>query len=123
MSSQFKVLAAVLPVALLAGPLGAGSAAADPNRTALIQIPATQMVPSQVVPPQVAPPRAAAPKAAPAEITPYAATYEGHVTVHDDRTATDLFTKRFKILTPSAIALVSQQMETYIDGMETLDTV
>jgi transglutaminase-like putative cysteine protease len=45
------------------------------------------------------------------------------ITVRADRTVTDVFTKRFKILAPSAIALVSQQQETYVEGMESLDTV
>jgi hypothetical protein len=119
MNSHFKVLTAVLPVAILAGPLGAGRSAAEPSQTMAIQIPATQPMPA---PP--APPQAAAPKAALAETqAPYAATYDGRVTVRADGTATDLFTKRFKILMPSAIGLVSQQQEMYVDGMETLENV
>jgi hypothetical protein len=115
MNCRCKILTAVLPVAMLAGVPGAG--AAEPARTALIQIPQTL--------PQSAMPQAAPPQAAPAAAaqTPYSATYEGHITVRADRTATDVFTKRFKILAPSAIALVSQQQATYVEGMESLDTV
>ncbi len=55
--------------------------------------------------------------------TPYALQYEGRVTVRTDRTATDVFTQRLKILTPSAIATVSQQQFTFVEGMQTLETV
>jgi hypothetical protein len=54
---------------------------------------------------------------------PYALQYEGRVTIHPDRTATDLFTQRLKILTPSVIAGASQQQITFVDGMETLETL
>jgi transglutaminase-like putative cysteine protease len=113
MNCRCKILTAVLPVAILVGVPGAG--AAEPARTALIQIPQTQSAMPQAAPPQAAPAAAAQ--------TPYSATYEGHITVRADRTATDVFTKRFKILAPSAIALVSQQQATYVEGMESLDTV
>lgn len=45
------------------------------------------------------------------------------MTVRADRTATDIFTKRFKIQTPSAIQTVGQQQLSFVEGMETLDTV
>jgi hypothetical protein len=116
MNRRRKILTVVLPVAILAGAPGAGLAAAEPARTASIQTP--QTLPQGAMP-QAAPPQAPAAAAQ----TPYAAPYEGHITVRADRTATDVFTKRFKILAPSAIALVSQQQETYVEGMESLDTV
>ena len=97
MNCRCKILTAVLPIAILAGAPGAELAAAEPARTASIQIAQTL--------PQGAMPQAAPPQAAPAAAqTPYSATYEGHITVRADRTATDVFTKRFKILAPSAIA-------------------
>jgi hypothetical protein len=54
---------------------------------------------------------------------PYALQYESRVTVRMDRTATDVFTQRLKILTPSAIATVGQQQLTFVEGMQTLETV
>jgi hypothetical protein len=41
MNCRCKILTAVLPVAILAGATGAGLAAAEPARTASIQIPQT----------------------------------------------------------------------------------
>src|ERR1700680_3252811 len=103
MNTRLKVLTAVLPVAILAGQIGAGHALADQSPVA---------------------PAQAAPQAAPTQTAqmPYAGTYQGHVTVRADRTAIDVFSKRFKILTASAINLVSQQHETFVEGMETLET-
>jgi hypothetical protein len=54
---------------------------------------------------------------------PYTLQYEGRVTVRADRTATDVFTQRLKILTPSVIATASQQQLTFVEGMETLETL
>jgi hypothetical protein len=51
---------------------------------------------------------------------PYALQYESRVTVRMDRTATDVFTQRLKILTPSAIATVGQQQLTFVEGMQPL---
>jgi hypothetical protein len=49
--------------------------------------------------------------------------YDARVTVRADRTATDTFTHRIKILTPAAIATVRQQQLTFVEGMQTLETV
>src|SRR6266849_674531 len=65
----------------------------------------------------------AAAQDAPVNEAPYAQQYESHLTVRADHTATNVFTQRFKILTQSAIASVSQQKLTFVDGMQTLDTV
>jgi hypothetical protein len=54
---------------------------------------------------------------------PFAVQYEGHLTVREDRTGTEISTKRIKILTPSAIQLMSQQQMQFIEGMERLETV
>ncbi len=108
-----RVLAAVLPVAILTGALGLGAAAADPLRAD----PAPSVT---AVSQQPAAPQASAPQATQVS---YSAVYEGHITVRSDRTATDLFTRRLKILTPSAISLVSEQSEMFVEGMETLDIV
>jgi hypothetical protein len=105
---RLRILAAVLPVAILTSPLVLGAADAEPDR-------AVQTVSQQP---------AATPVAAPQTTqVSYSATYEGHLTVRSDRTAIDLFTRRLKILTPSAISLVSEQSEMFVQGMETLDVV
>jgi transglutaminase-like putative cysteine protease len=100
MKGHFEVLIAALATAILAGSLGNRLAMAQSERTAPSQ--AAQSVETQA---------------------PYALQYEGRVTVRTDRTATDVFTERLKILTPSAIATVSQQELTFVEGMQTLETV
>jgi Domain of Unknown Function with PDB structure (DUF3857)/Transglutaminase-like superfamily len=94
----FKVLIAALATAILVGALGIRLAVAQSEQTAPIQ--AAQSVQA-----------------------PYDIQYEGRVTVRADRTATDVFTKRLKILTASAIATVSQQQLLFVEGMETLETL
>jgi hypothetical protein len=54
---------------------------------------------------------------------PFGQQYESHLTVRADHTATNVFTQRFKILTQSAIASVSQQKLMFVEGTQTLDTV
>src|SRR5262249_13329772 len=106
--SRFKALTAILPVAVLAGPLCAGPGAAEPDRVAPPQV---------ALPPQ---PNGATPQGTQLS---YAVSYEGRLTVRADRTATEISTKRYKVLTSSAIALVSEQSDRYVQGMETLDIV
>jgi hypothetical protein len=48
--------------------------------------------------------------------------YESHLSVRADHTATNVFTRRFKILSQSAIAFVSQKLAS-VEGVQTLDTV
>ena len=98
MKGYSEVLVAALATVILAGPFG--------NRLALAQ--SEQGAPTQ---------------AAQSVLAPYALKYEGRVTIRADRTATDVFTQRFKILTPSAIAAVSQQQIRFVEGMETLETL
>jgi Domain of Unknown Function with PDB structure (DUF3857)/Transglutaminase-like superfamily len=107
MNTRFKVLTAVLPVAILAGPFGAGRLLAD--QTSVMPTAQTRPAPAK--------------EPAQASQMPYTGTYLGHVTIRTDRSAVDEFTKRFKILTASAINLVSQQHEIFVEGMETLETV
>ena len=116
MNSSLKVLTAILPAALLAGALDAGPAGAEPAGT-------SATAPSMPAAPSPATSQQTPAVAAAAAEGPFLATYRGHVTVRADRTATDLFTKRFKILAPVAIGFVSQQQETYVEGMEILETV
>src|SRR5262249_40981168 len=56
-------------------------------------------------------------------VAPYAVQYEGQIIVKPDRTATEIFTRRVKILAPSALQAAGQQQIFYVEGMETLDTL
>jgi hypothetical protein len=95
MKGHFKLLIAALATAILAGPFG--------DRLALAQ--SAQSAPTQPAQP------------------PFALQYEGHITIRADRTATEVLTHRMKILTPSAIAAVSQQQLRFVEGMEALETL
>jgi hypothetical protein len=54
---------------------------------------------------------------------PYVAQYQSRITVRTDGTATEISTQRLKIQKRSAIQAVSQQQLSFVEGMETLDTV
>src|SRR5262252_2233470 len=54
---------------------------------------------------------------------PYAQQYESHLTVRADHSSTSVVIQQFKILTQSAIASVSQQKLSFVEGMQTLTTV
>jgi hypothetical protein len=95
---DIKALVAALVMALLISLLG----------IRLVMAQSAQSAPSQ---------------AAPLIQAPYAIEYHGHVTIRIDRTATDVFTQRLKILTPSVIATAGQQQLMFIVGMETLETL
>jgi hypothetical protein len=105
MKCRAKILGAVLPLAILAGPLAGGPALAQFDRNASVRVPDSTAKPADT------------------SNMPYTATLEGRLTVRPDRSATSINTKRFKILAASAISLVSQQQEVYDQSMETLDTV
>src|SRR5262249_39674659 len=94
----FKIMVVRLPMALLGGLAGFTLAIAQPQQSG----PALTSQNSQA---------------------PYVAQYEGRITVRADGTATDLSTQRLKIQKRSAIQTVSQQQLSFIEGMETLDTV
>ena len=96
MEGHFKVLIAALATAILAGPLGNRLAVAQPEQSA---------------------PTAQSTQA------PYTLQFEARLIVRADRTAIDVFTQRLKILTPSVIATASQQQLTFVEGMETLETL
>src|SRR5579862_9666239 len=53
---------------------------------------------------------------------PFTQELDGRLTIRADRTSTLLATQRFKILTQSAIATVSQQKLTFVDDAEVLIT-
>ena len=54
---------------------------------------------------------------------PFAMTYSGRIVVRADRTATEVSTKRFKILAPGAIQPLSQQRVAFIEGMQKLEII
>src|SRR5262252_78278 len=94
MTPRVKLITAILPIAVALSPIGVAlSIAPAPAQDAL------------------------------AAEAPYAQQYESRLTVRGDHTATKVFTQRFKILTQSAIASVSQQKLTFVEGMQTLDTI
>ena len=62
-------------------------------------------------------------QAAQSSQAPYTLQFEARLIVRADRTATDVFTQRLKILTPSVIAAAGQQQLTFVEGMETLETL
>jgi hypothetical protein len=66
---------------------------------------------------------AGAAQAVPSAEPPFSVQYDGRLAVRADRSATETVSRRIKILAQSAIARVSQQQFTYIDGMESLDIV
>ena len=49
---------------------------------------------------------------------PFAMTYSGRIVVRADRTATEVSTKRFKILAPGAIQPLSQQRVAFIEAQQ-----
>lgn len=74
---------------------------------------------------QVAPPPNIA-KAAPAPVAaqpPFAIQYEGHITVREDRTGTDIFTERVQVLTSGAVQTQSQQQFEFIEGLQKREIV
>ena len=90
--------------------------------TASAQVPPNAAVPQPTQTPQPG-------QAGPMELAgvgaqpPYAVDYKGELTIRNDRTGTEISTKRIKILTPGAIQPLSQQQLQFIEGMQTLETV
>jgi hypothetical protein len=111
MKQRSDVPVTTLLAAILLGHLAAGTATA--------QVPPD--APAAVTPRagQAGPPELAGAGAQP----PYAMQYKGNLTIRDDRTGTDISTKRIRILTPSAIQPLSQQQLQFIEGMQTLETL
>ena len=52
---------------------------------------------------------------------PFAVEYESHLTVREDRTATEISTQRIKILTSGAAQTLSQRQLQFIEGAQTLE--
>ena len=52
---------------------------------------------------------------------PYSLAYTSRLTVRADRTATQVFAKRYKVLVPNAVQPLSQQRLTYTEGAERLE--
>ena len=54
---------------------------------------------------------------------PFTTQLKGHLTVRDDRTATEVATKRIKILSQGVIQSLSQQQVRFVEGMQKLETL
>ncbi len=54
---------------------------------------------------------------------PFTTQLNGHLTVRDDRTATETTTKRVKILSQGVIQSLSQQPVQFVEGMQKLETL
>jgi hypothetical protein len=64
---------------------------------------------------------AATPGAPLPDETPFVQQFEGRLTVGADHVATEVYTRKITVLTQAAIASVSEQQMTFIEGIETLD--
>jgi hypothetical protein len=54
---------------------------------------------------------------------PFTTQLKGHITVRDNRTATEVTTKRIKILSQGVIQSLSQQQVQFVEGMQKLETL
>lgn len=54
---------------------------------------------------------------------PFTTQFKSHITVRDNRTATETTTKRVKILAPGAVQALSQQQVQFVEGMQKLETL
>jgi hypothetical protein len=62
-------------------------------------------------------------KQAPSSQPSYSQQYESHIIFQRDRSETQVFTNRFKILMPSAIQTTSRQKLLFVEGAQILDTL
>jgi hypothetical protein len=54
---------------------------------------------------------------------PFTTELKGHLTIRDNRTATEVTTKRIKILSQGVIQSLSQQQIQFVEGMQKIETV
>jgi Domain of Unknown Function with PDB structure (DUF3857)/Transglutaminase-like superfamily len=54
---------------------------------------------------------------------PFTMQFKGHITIRDDRTATEVTTRRIKILTQGVVQSLSQQQVQFVEGMQKLETL
>jgi hypothetical protein len=54
---------------------------------------------------------------------PFTTQFKGHVTIRDNRTATEVTTKRIKILSQGVVQSLSQQQVQFVEGMQKLETL
>src|SRR5215471_1907865 len=114
MQRRLKMVAAILPMAILLGLLGVGFAVAQLQQNG----PAETTQGAQALEnSQSAPANSFGAQA------PYTTQYDGRLTIRADRTATMVVTKRLKVLIPAAIQALSQQQLLFIEGMQTLDVI
>src|SRR6202034_1960140 len=67
------------------------------------------------------PPDRAQPPVSPDALPPFTMELEGHITVRDDRTASEVMTKRIKILSQGVVQSLSQQQVQFVEGMQKLE--
>ena len=119
MKRHLNILLTILLAAVVLGRFAVGAAIAQAQLNA----------PVEALPGNATPQPAQANPANPIELAgvgaqpPFTIQYESHLTVREDRTATEISTKRIKILAPSAIQTLSQQQLQFIEGMQKLETV
>lgn len=63
------------------------------------------------------------PPAAPGDARPFTIELKSQITVHNDRTATEISTKRIKILSPGVVQALSQQAMQFVEGMQKEETL
>jgi transglutaminase-like putative cysteine protease len=97
-----KLIAAILPFAVAAGHAGLGLSGLVLSAASAKEAPVGE---------------------AALDEAPFTQQFESHVTVGADYVGTEIFTQRFRVLTPSAIEAGSERHLTFVDGIESLDTV
>jgi Domain of Unknown Function with PDB structure (DUF3857)/Transglutaminase-like superfamily len=65
----------------------------------------------------------AQPPVSPDALPPFTMELAGHITVRDDRTASEVMTKRIKILSQGVVQSLSQQQVQFVEGMQKLETL
>jgi hypothetical protein len=66
---------------------------------------------------------AAAQPISPDATPPFTTEFKGHISIRDNRTATEVTTKRIKILSPGVVQSLSQQQVQFVEGMQKLETL
>jgi hypothetical protein len=59
----------------------------------------------------------------PDAVPPFTTQFKGRVTIRDNRTATEVSTKRIKILSQGVVQSLSQQQVQFVEGMQKLETL
>jgi hypothetical protein len=119
MKRRHNLLFTILLALIALGRFAAGTAIAQAQVNPPVELPPT----NETLRPAQANPANPIELAGVGAQPPFAIQYESHLTVREDRTGSEIGTKRIKILTPSAIQTLSQQQLQFIEGMQKLETV